>query len=80
MATPLRFQVHEGALLNAARDAQVVCFETDSGGVDVGAWSVVIVGHLSVRTEPIDGAYDGEVTIELLAEIVTGRLRVATQS
>ncbi len=72
---PLIFEVGDGALLNAARRAQVVCFQTDSGGVGADSWSVAIVGHLSVYAETSDLPGETATLIELRAELVTGRRR-----
>lgn len=72
---PLIFEVGDGALLNAARSAQVVCFQTDSGSVGAGSWSVAIVGHLCVHAEPADSFGEAATLIELRAELVTGRRR-----
>ncbi|HUF99987.1 MAG TPA: pyridoxamine 5'-phosphate oxidase family protein [Ilumatobacter sp.] len=73
--SPMRFEVGDGALLDAARLAQVVCFQTDSGDVGEGSWSVAIVGHLSVHSEWPDVAGAPVALIELNAELVTGRCR-----
>jgi nitroimidazol reductase NimA-like FMN-containing flavoprotein (pyridoxamine 5'-phosphate oxidase superfamily) len=72
---PLIFEVDDGALLNAARSAQVVCFQTDSGGVGADSWSVAIVGHLCVHAEASDPVGESAALIELRAELVTGRRR-----
>jgi uncharacterized protein len=55
------FQVSEPALVRAAHDKHVVCFEADharadaaTDGVPVIAWTVAVVGQLSVITEPVD--------------------------
>jgi hypothetical protein len=72
---PLIFEVGDGALLHAARSAQVVCFQTDSGDVGADSWSVAIVGHLCVHTETADPLGEDATLIELRPELVTGRRR-----
>lgn len=71
----LRFDVGDGALLQAARHTQVVCFQTDSGEFGAGSWSVAVVGHLSVHAEWRDDAGETAAVIELQPELVTGRQR-----
>jgi len=55
------FQVSEPALVRAAHGNHVVCFEADlaradaaTNGVPVVAWTVAVIGQLSVITEPVD--------------------------
>ncbi len=86
------FSVSPGVLARAAEDEQIVCFESDSMDHDlVNAWSVSVIGRLSMVTEPIvlDAAqqlrlrpWTSQFTnhVRLQPGVYTGRRRVSPSS
>jgi uncharacterized protein len=81
----LIFSVSPGVLARAAADEQIVCFESDwLDDAQLNAWSVVVIGRLSMMTDPVHlrraqrleltpWSADPTVYVKLAPEIYSGR-------